>query len=104
MNVSARKNVKATFKAQPKLTVSVINHGTVVSSPAGLSCTRAIGVTAVIGPCKTPFPKGTVVTLTATPAAGKTFVSWGGACLGVLGNVCTVTLSAAKSASARFSG
>jgi len=69
VNVNARKNVKATFKVQPKLAVSVINHGTVVSSPAGVSCTPAIGVTLVIGPCKTPFAKGTAVTLSAAKTA-----------------------------------
>jgi hypothetical protein len=63
-----------------------------------------VGITALVGTCKTPFHKGTVVTLTATPAAGRAFVKWGGACLGVIGPVCTVTMTGGKSAGAVFSG
>ena len=41
--------------------------GTVTSSPAGINC----GST-----CSYGFSEGTVVTLTATPAAGFTFTGW----------------------------
>src|SRR5947199_1145836 len=43
--------------------------GTVTSSPAGISC----GAT-----CSTSFTTGTVVTLSAAPAAGSTFAGWSG--------------------------
>src|SRR5439155_65795 len=48
--------------------------GTVTSSPAGISC----GTT-----CSASFTSGTMVTLTAAPAAGSTFTGWsGGGCAG----------------------
>jgi hypothetical protein len=101
---TAVKSTKAMFVLAPKLTVGITKHGNVTSSPAGIDCSRLVGITALVGTCKTPFHKGTVVTLTATPAAGRTFVKWGGACLGVVGPVCTVTMTASKSAGAVFSG
>jgi uncharacterized repeat protein (TIGR02543 family) len=42
------------------------------------------------------------VILTATPPAGKQFVSWSGACFGTV-NTCTVTVNANLSAQANFS-
>ena len=44
--------------------------GTVTSSPRGIDCHSA---------CSASFGEGTVVTLTATPAAGSTFTGWSGA-------------------------
>jgi uncharacterized repeat protein (TIGR02543 family) len=104
VTMSAAKLVKATFTLQPKLSVSITKHGNVRSAPAGIDCSRVVGVTPVVGTCSSQFRKNTVVTLTATPAAGKTFVNWRGACLGVVGNQCTVTVSANKGAGAVFSG
>lgn len=46
--------------------------GTVTSVPAGIDC----GMT-----CTADFAQGTVVTLTAVPTTGSTFVGWGGACM-----------------------
>ena len=66
--------------------------GTVTSSPAGIDC----GAT-----CSASFGEGTVVTLTATPAAGSTFTGWsGGGCSGT--GACQVTMSAAESVTATF--
>ena len=47
--------------------------GTVTSSPAGILCGAA---------CLASYVHGTVVTLTATPAAGSVFAGWTGACTG----------------------
>jgi hypothetical protein len=77
-----------------KLTVakSGSGSGSVSSNPAGINC----GVT-----CETEFANGTVVTLTATSAAGSTFTGWsGGVCSGV-GN-CVVSMTAAKAVTANF--
>src|SRR5881296_2808654 len=66
--------------------------GTVTSNPAGISC----GAT-----CSASFTNGTMVTLTATPAAGSTFTAWsGGGCSGT--GTCTVTLAASTTVAATF--
>ena len=68
--------------------------GTVTSNPAGINC----GST-----CSASYASGTKVTLTATPAAGSTFTGWsGGGCSGT--GTCTVTMDAAKSVVATFTG
>jgi archaellum component FlaF (FlaF/FlaG flagellin family) len=66
--------------------------GTVTSSPAGISCGTF---------CSASFSPGTVVTLSAAPAAGSTFVGWSGAGCSGTGS-CSVSLSAAQSVSAVF--
>ncbi len=65
--------------------------GTVTSSPAGINC----GAT-----CSFAFATNTPVALTATPAGGSTFVSWGGECSG--SGACNVTMSQARNVSATF--
>ena len=47
------------------------------------------------------FDAGTVVTLNAIPLAGKSFVSWSGACAGTT-PVCALTMNANQSAQATF--
>lgn len=66
------------------LTLSPGTGGTITTTPAGTS-----------------FPAGTSVQLTATPATGYRFVSWGGAASGTT-NPTTVTMDAAKTVSATF--
>jgi hypothetical protein len=65
--------------------------GTVTSSVGGIGC-GAI--------CAADFDAGTNVTLTAIPNAGSTFAGWSGACAGT--SLCTVTVDAAKAATATF--
>ena len=50
--------------------------------------------------CGESYAQGSVITLTATPAAGSTFTGWSGACTGT-GN-CVVTMNAAQSVTATF--
>src|SRR6267143_833111 len=52
--------------------------------------------------CSVSYDSGTVVTLTATPAAGSTHSGWIG-CDTVSGPTCTVTMSGARSVTASFS-
>jgi hypothetical protein len=74
------------------LSVVTTGSGTVTSSPAGIDCSSS---------CSTRFGEGTVVTLTATPAAGSTFTGWsGGGCSGT--GTCQVTMGAAESVTATF--
>jgi hypothetical protein len=74
------------------LKVSIGAAGTVTSNPAGINCGSA---------CQASYPKGTAVTLTATPPAGKTFASWSGGCSGTA-TTCTVTMNADTSVKALF--
>ncbi|MBN8732762.1 MAG: hypothetical protein J0L64_19645 [Acidobacteria bacterium] len=70
----------ATFK----LVAKTNGKGTVAVSPAGSS-----------------FPRGTVVTLTATPSAGSPWVGWTGACSGTA-RTCTVTVNGDTAVTANF--
>lgn len=66
--------------------------GTVSSSPPGINCGAD---------CSEPYASGSVVNLTAAPAAGATFSGWsGGGCSGT--GPCTVTGNAPTSVSANF--
>ena len=65
--------------------------GTVMSSPAGISC----GST-----CSALFSGGSTVTLTAAPSAGSSFAGWSGACSGT--GSCTVSMTAARGVTATF--
>ena len=77
------------------LTVQVTGtgSGTVSSSPSGVSCRT--------GSCSAEYGQGTTVTLTATPDGTHAFSRWGGDCSGTSRTV-TVTISAARTCTARF--
>jgi uncharacterized repeat protein (TIGR01451 family) len=66
--------------------------GTVASSPSGIECGAD---------CSESYASGTVVTLTATEAAGSAFGGWSGGCTNATGP-CSVTMDAAKSVTATF--
>ena len=88
-------NVARSFNvAQPSYALTVtlagVGTGSVVSSPPGINCPTT---------CATVFVSDTVVTLTATPAAGSLFMGWTGGCTT---NPCSVTMSAAQSVTATF--
>jgi uncharacterized repeat protein (TIGR02543 family) len=70
----------ATFR----LVVKTNGSGTVTQNPAGRD-----------------FNAGTVVTLTASPAAGSGWTGWTGACTG-MSPTCTVTMNAAQTVTANF--
>jgi hypothetical protein len=74
------------------LTIVVSGGGTVTSDPAGLSCAAS---------CTANVPKGTVLTLSATPAAGALFGGWTGGSCGGLG-ACVVTVGGATTLTATF--
>ncbi|HEY3101009.1 MAG TPA: Ig-like domain-containing protein [Methylomirabilota bacterium] len=66
--------------------------GTVTSAPAGIGCGAD---------CTESYAPGTVVTLTAAPAAGSTFGGWSGTGCGAA-STCAITLSGATSVAATF--
>ena len=84
--VNAATATTATFLTPYKMTVRITGLGTVTSDPSGTS-----------------FLSGSVVTLTAAPAAGNTFTGWSGACAGTA-VTCTVTITADTAITAAFSG
>lgn len=65
--------------------------GTVSSSPAGINC----GAT-----CSATFSSGASVILSPVADAASTFAGWSGACTGT--GTCSVTMDAAKTATATF--
>ena len=87
-----------TVRATLNLAKAGNGTGTVTSSsnpasPSQIDC----GAT-----CSASYDLRTVVTLTATPAAGSTLTSWSG-CDQASGTTCTVTMNAARSVTATFS-
>jgi uncharacterized repeat protein (TIGR01451 family) len=97
--------VTATFTALQKFTLTVTDAGTgggTVKSQQGLipgiSCT-----TGTADGCSGTYNSGTLVTLTATAAAGSTFAGWSGgtpACSGT--GTCSVTMTQAQNVTATF--
>lgn len=97
LNVSAVVQLAPVVGGPTQHTLSVMTagtgSGTVQSSPAGIeSCSFS---------CSAAFDEGTVVTLTATPAAYSTFSGWsGGGCSGMA--TCQVTMSSDTAVTATF--
>ena len=96
MNAATGVTALFTYTPPPRPLLSVTttgpSTGTVTSAPAGIDC----GAT-----CSAGFSPGTVVALTAAPAAGYSFTGWSGAgCAGTGG--CSVTMTAAAGVAANF--
>ena len=93
LTMDAAKDVGATFDPinTSTLTVTTLGNGAVTSSVAGIDCGAD---------CTEAYVAGTLVTLTATPAAGSAFSGWSGACAGT--GDCTLTLDAAQGVGATF--
>ena len=75
------------------LTVSVTGSGTVYSTPGGINCGSD---------CSESYAPETSIMLAATAASGYVFSGWGGACIGITTNYCTLTMEADKSVAAEF--
>lgn len=92
--MNAARNVSVYFRSTYPLTATVTGStgGGTITLPSGASCT---------GTCAETFNEGTIVSLTAVPAAGYYVGSWAG-CDSVSGTVCTVTVSSARTITARF--
>jgi Fe-S cluster biogenesis protein NfuA len=95
--INGDQAVTATFTAAPVLfTLTVTKAG----AGAGTVSSDPPGITACSSTCTANFAPGTVVTLTATPQSGSTFVGWGGACSGA--GSCQVTMDANRAVTATF--
>ena len=94
VTMSAGKTVHATFKATPKLMLSVTKTGpgAVTSSPAGIECGAQ---------CAHEYSAATALTLSATPARGYRLEGWSG-CDSATGATCALTIKSARSVSATF--
>ena len=82
VTVNANQTIVARFRNLYTVSVAVAGSGTgtVASSPSGIACP---------GDCSEPYPSGSAVTLTATPAAGSVFTGWTANCAGQ-GNPCSL--------------
>jgi len=87
------RSVTATFALKTRLAVSKpgFGSGQVSSSPSGISCGAS---------CQAAFSPGTVVSLTAIPDPGSTFIGWSGDCSG--SGSCQVTMNQNHSVDAVF--
>ena len=97
VTLSATQQVTATFNAIPNAVVLTVTlagtgTGTVASVPSGIACAPT---------CSATFTPGTSVTLTETPAANSTFVSWAGGCSGS-SSTCGLTLNTSQQVTATF--
>ncbi len=99
VSMSEVKTVTATFHSSVLLTVGTSGFGRGTVTGEGIACTTGstVGCTASL-PLTAP---ATTVTLTATPDAASVFSSWSG-CTSVSGNVCTVSMTGARTATATF--
>lgn len=95
LTMNAPATVQATFDlAQRRLTTTVTGApGTILSSPAGISCNPT---------CTSTYDHGFTLFLSAVPAPGSHFVQWTGACAGSPAGSCMVTLTADTTVSAEF--
>jgi sugar lactone lactonase YvrE len=107
LTLSASTSVSATFAAAVtnySLQLTEVGNGTgiVADNQSQISCSEANG--AVAGACTGNYASGTLVTLAATPAAGSTFLGWGGACSSSGATLtCSVVVSGATNVTASFS-
>ncbi len=96
ITIDESNSVTATFTlVNYSLSVAKTGNGagTVSSVPGGIDCGSD---------CTEEYSSGSVITLTATATSGSSFAGWGGACSGVAGPICMVTVTEAQSVSAEF--
>jgi DNA-binding beta-propeller fold protein YncE len=98
VTMNAARAVQVEFAPVPRLPMEVdpvgSGEGTVISTPAGISCPGAA--------CSAAFDEGSTVFLVAAPAPTSSFAGFsGGGCAGAA-TVCAVPMSRAQSVSAEF--
>ena len=94
--MTAARSAGATFAIQRfTLTVATPVNGTITSGDGLINCDAA-GTD-----CTETYDYNAAVVLTATPGAGHDFAAWSGDCVSGT-NVCTLAMTAARSAGATF--
>ena len=101
LNLSDTQPLSITISAAnpaPDLVTLSVNtsgpgEGIVTSNPGGISCPST---------CVASFPRGTIVTLTATANQGSTFDEWRGGPCNNRSGTCQLTMNDNQSANARF--
>jgi Divergent InlB B-repeat domain len=96
VTVNAEQNVTANFASQFSLSIGRSGSGTVVATPNGNDRQLNCG-----GACSAKFTAGTSVTVSATPAAGLSFVGWSNGCVGTA-PTCTFAISKDTTVQATF--
>lgn len=102
VTMSAARNVTARFDnlIPISITGTGTGSGTVVSDPAGISCSL-VGNSGS-GTCRSSYPEGSKVTFVATPEKDNGFISWTG-CTESAGTTCRVTITGSQlTIAARF--
>lgn len=96
VTMSVARNVTATFIPTPQGVLSVAKIGTGTGTVS-----RAGGLLNCGSTCTESLAPGTIATLTASPAAGSSFVGWsGGSCSGT--GACSFTVNANTTVTANF--
>ncbi len=98
------QGVKQSYFAQLQAPAATVHPLSVVSVDIGTgvgSITSDIGGINCGSTCSTDYASGSMVALTATPAAGFAFLGWAGDCVGIL-SPCQVTMDQARHVTASF--
>ena len=93
LTIDGAKNVVADFEPQFTLTVGVSGSGSVTSDVGAIDCPGLA--------CSDTYTAGQTVTLTASPAPGWVFDSWGGGCSGT-NPACAVVMDSVETVTANF--
>jgi hypothetical protein len=97
----ANRAVTALFQGERRLQVNIVGTGGgSVASGTAVQCTRFNGNTS--GSCDVPFAHNTVVSLVATADGQSLFGGWTGGVCSSNTNICSVTMSQARSVTATF--
>jgi hypothetical protein len=102
VTMSQARWVTANFARIPSYTLGVVRAGSGSGVVSGSTAAQPdVSVVNCGSVCRVSLLRGTVVTLTANPAAGSTFTGWSGSCRGSSPS-CTVTMSQARWVTANF--